>query len=121
MINLVINQNQLKGSTWYELYSWQKDCFRTFEQMRKKNLFTIFLFLISLSGSFACELCKQNQPKPLENITHGTGPQSDWDYVIIIAGIIIVSLTFIYSLKFLIKPRETDPSHIKNIVIDKGW
>lgn len=56
----------------------------------------------------------------LENITHGAGPQSDWDYVIIIVGVVIVSLTLFYSLKFLIRPQEKDPNHIKNIVVNEG-
>lgn len=80
----------------------------------------IFSIMVSMPSALACEVCKQNQPKSLENITHGEGPQSDWDYVIIIAGIIIVSLTLFYSLKFLIKPREKNPDHIKNIVVNEG-
>jgi hypothetical protein len=76
--------------------------------------------MISMASAFACEVCKDNQPKPLRNITHGAGPQSDWDYVIIIVGIVIVSLTLYYSLKFLLKPGEKSPNHIKNIVVDEG-
>ncbi|WP_373522858.1 hypothetical protein [Aquiflexum sp.] len=56
----------------------------------------------------------------LKNITHGTGPQSEWDYVIIIIGIIIVCLTLFYSVKFLVRPQEKDPDHIKNIVVNEG-
>lgn len=81
----------------------------------------IFSLMVSMPSALACEVCKQNQPKPLENITHGEGPQSDCDYVIIIAGIIIVSLTLFYSVKFLINPLEKDPGHIKNIVVNEGW
>lgn len=87
----------------------------------KISLIAIFSLLVSISSALACEVCKQNQPKPLENITHGAGPQSDWDYVIIIVGIVIVSLTLFFSLKFLITPREKDPGHIKNIVVNEGW
>jgi len=86
----------------------------------KTGLITIFNLIVFISSALACEVCKQNQPKPLKNITHGAGPQGDWDYVIIIIGIIIVSLTLFYSLKFLINPPEKGPDHIKNIVVNEG-
>lgn len=88
--------------------------------MKKFSLLTLFFSLVSLVNAIACEVCKDNQPKPLRNITHGAGPQGDVDYAIIIIGIIIVSLTLFFSLKFLIKPGEKNPSHIKNIVVDEG-
>jgi hypothetical protein len=76
--------------------------------------------MMSAQSVLACTVCGQNQPKPLRNITHGTGPQGNLDYVIIIGGIIIVSFTLFYSLKFLIRPGEKQPGHIKNIVINEG-
>ena len=87
----------------------------------KRVILIYIIFLVSgMTTALACEVCKQNQPKTLQNITHGTGPQSDWDYMIIIIGVIIVSLTLFYSLKFLIRPGEKKPNHIKNIVVDEG-
>ncbi|MFH6985567.1 hypothetical protein [Marinoscillum luteum] len=84
-----------------------------------KHIVLLLLFIAGSFGqAFACELCKQNQPKPLQNITHGTGPQSDWDYLIIIIGIIIVTLTLFYSIKLLVKPQENRPEHIKHIVVN---
>lgn len=90
------------------------------EVRKKLSLITICYLFINMTNAWACEVCKQNQPKPLQNITHGAGPQSDWDYVIIIAGIIIVSFTLFYSLKFLIRPGEKNPNHIKNLVVNEG-
>lgn len=84
------------------------------------SLLTIVSIISTAPSALACEVCKQNQPKMLENITHGAGPQSDWDYVIIIVGVIIVTFTLVYSLKFLIKPQEKDPNHIKNMVVNDG-
>lgn len=81
----------------------------------------IFVFLCTFliqGGVLACELCKKNQPKVLEGITHGPGPQGDTDYLIISGAIVIVSITLFLSLKFLIKPNENDPDHIKNIVLN---
>ncbi|WPP51956.1 hypothetical protein [Catalinimonas niigatensis] len=89
--------------------------------MRKLILFLFLILALPTQMILACEVCKQNQPKPLQNITHGAGPQSDWDFAIIIVGIVIVSFTLFYSLKFLIKPGEKHPGHIKNIVVDERY
>jgi len=81
----------------------------------------VFAFLATAmvpGKALACELCKKNQPKVLEGITHGTGPQGNLDYVIIGVAIVIVGITLFLSLKFLIKPNEESPDHIKNIVLD---
>lgn len=88
-------------------------------EMKKLSLFFLLTLTMSLQSVLACEVCKQNQPKPLQNITHGAGPQSNWDYIIITVGIIIVSFTLYYSLKFLIRPGEKHPGHIKNIVVNE--
>lgn len=64
--------------------------------------------------ALACDLCKKNQPKGLENITHGTGPTGHMDYVIIWSAIIIVFVALFLSVKYLVNPKETSPSHIKN-------
>lgn len=88
---------------------------------KTRHLFTtvIFSLWVGLPAALACDLCKKNQPAPLRNITHGTGPQSDWDFLIIAGGLLIVSLTLFYSLKYLIKPRENSPDHIKNRIISQ--
>ena len=89
--------------------------------MKKFSSLLLLMLAVPVSSVLACEVCRQNQPKPLRNITHGAGPQSDWDYVIIIIGIIIVSFTLYYSLKYLIRPREEYPDHIKHIVVDESY
>ncbi|MEP2670251.1 MAG: hypothetical protein ABJH04_14710 [Cyclobacteriaceae bacterium] len=79
----------------------------------------VFLTAFLIYGNvLACELCKKNQPKVLEGITHGQGPQGDTDYLIIGVAIIIVSIALFLSLKFLIRPNENNPEHIKNIVLN---
>lgn len=67
-------------------------------------------------GMYACEVCKKQQPKFLRGITHGTGPQSNWDYVIvgITAAIVIACLWF--SIRALVRPGEKEPEHIKNSI-----
>ncbi|MBX2942451.1 MAG: hypothetical protein KF860_08905 [Cyclobacteriaceae bacterium] len=83
-----------------------------------KSFFVLLATVLIPGNAFACELCKKNQPKVLEGITHGPGPQGDMDYIIIGVAIVIVGITLFLSLKFLIKPDEGNPDHIKNIVLD---
>jgi uncharacterized BrkB/YihY/UPF0761 family membrane protein len=87
----------------------------------KKHFKRIALSLVGFFQFFtaiACDVCQNNQPKGLENISHGAGPDSQWDMVIIWTAAIIVGLTLIFSLKYLIKPNEKAKDHIKNIVIE---
>lgn len=85
----------------------------------KKLIFSCLtlVFLIPFE-LLACEVCEKNQPAALRGITHGQGPDSSWDLLIIGAAAIIVLLTLIYSLRYLIWPNERDREHIKNIVIE---
>jgi hypothetical protein len=88
----------------------------------KKIVFILSsLLLMSSNFVFACDLCKKNQPKGFENITHGNGPSGTLDYFIIWSAIIIVGITLFLSIKYLIKPKETNPEHIKNIVKNEGF
>lgn len=65
----------------------------------------------------ACDVCRNNQPKVLRDITHGTGPQGHVDYIIIWSAVVIVAATLFLSLKYLIRPKENSSNHIKNIVL----
>ena len=80
----------------------------------------ILLLTILLTGQvvFACDVCKKQQPKVLQGITHGTGPQSNWDYVIVIAVALLVVATLFYSLKSLLKPKEQSENHIKYSILN---
>lgn len=79
-------------------------------------LFTLFL---GISGAFACDVCQKNQPAVLKNITHGVGPQGNLDYIITWSAAAIVLVALVLSLKYMIKPKENNNSHIKNIVTDE--
>ncbi len=83
----------------------------------KNKIFAALTFLAS-TGIMACPLCDAKQPKGFENITHGEGPEGNVDYIIMYAAIIIVGYTLFMSVKYLIKPKENDSEHIKNIVVD---
>ena len=82
----------------------------------KKSLITLLLILIHVN-SFACPVCDQRQPKVLRGITHGAGPESNWDYVIIITAVIFVIFTLFFSVKWLIKPGESAADHIKRFIL----
>ena len=86
--------------------------------MKGKILLIISLLLTWISPpSLACEVCKSQQPKVMQNITHGAGPQGQTDFIIIVIAIAIVLLTLFFSVKYLWKPGENSPNHIKRIVL----
>lgn len=83
----------------------------------KKYSLLIPLLLLRVAA-LACPACEKQQPKILRGITHGTGPDSQWDYVIVWAAVIVVVLTLFYSIKWLIRPGETAASHIKQFILN---
>jgi len=89
--------------------------------MKRKISWSFVLIVLFQQTGYACDLCKKNQPKMLENITHGTGPTGTVDYVIIWSSAIIVGLALFYSMKYLIWPRETNPDHIKNSILNNDF
>lgn len=76
------------------------------------------LFFLQTVAAFACPVCDKQQPKILRGITHGTGPQSDWDYAIVWTAVLIVLITLFYTIKWLIKPGEKNDNHIKRMVLN---
>ena len=78
----------------------------------KKTITFLFLIFFQITA-FACPVCERNQPKVLRGIVHGSGPNSNWDYVSIIITMIIALFALIYSIKWLIKPNENNQDHIK--------
>lgn len=83
----------------------------------KKIMFTLALLLQSL-WLIACPVCERNQPKVLKGITHGAGPESQWDYVIVWVTAAIVLATLFFSVKWLIKPGERSEQHIKRFILN---
>ncbi len=82
-----------------------------------KKLISTLILIVTYLTSFACPVCERNKPKILQGITHGSNPESNWDYVIVIFIAIIAILTLFYSIKWLIKPNEENKEHIKNIFL----
>jgi len=79
-----------------------------------KNIFALVLVLFSMYVS-ACDACKLQQPEITKELTHGTGPESDWDWFIVGIVAMITALAFFFSIKYLVKPGEKDDNHIKNL------
>lgn len=76
------------------------------------------IFILAVNFAFACEACKLQQPKITQGFTHGTGPESKWDWLIV-GGIAIITIyTLFYSVKYLVKPGEKNRDHIKNSILN---
>jgi hypothetical protein len=81
----------------------------------------IFFLLVLLTGSTvakSCPGCEAQQPKILRGITHGAGPQSNWDFLIVAVAAVIVLATLFLSVKWLIWPEEKEEMHIKRSVLN---
>ncbi|WP_442795584.1 hypothetical protein [Pelobium manganitolerans] len=91
--------------------------------MKQVNLFKTGLAVICmLAGTVAqaCEVCNQNQPKILRGITHGGGPQSNWDYFVVIAMVIITVYTLYATIRCFLKPQhEGKYNNIKNAILNQ--
>lgn len=87
--------------------------------MKKRALITGLFTLVSLF-SFACPVCEKQQPRLLRGITHGAGPQSNWDWLIVGLITAITLLTLVFSVKQLLKPGELNNDHIKHSIIDQN-
>ena len=91
--------------------------------MKLKNFFTIATLttvcmnLVSFYVN-ACPACEKQQLKVLRGIAHGAGPESNWDYVIVWSAVAIVVVTLFFTVKWLLNPKEHDPSHIKRTVLN---
>jgi len=74
--------------------------------------------LITGIAALPCPVCERQQPKILQGITHGAGPQSNWDYIIISVTALIVLVTLFFSVKWLISPGERSGTHIKHLILN---
>lgn len=94
--------------------------------MRKLNIkkykVLLIIVILILANHFtvkACEACGQNQPKILKGITHGNGPQSNWDYFIVVVMILVTIYSLYATVKCFIKPTERKYSNIKNAILNQ--
>lgn len=83
-----------------------------------KKTISILILMLSTITAWACPVCEKNQPKILRGVTHGTGPESNWDYVIIWSVVAIVAFTLFFSVKWLVRPGEQAETHIKRSIFN---
>jgi hypothetical protein len=83
-----------------------------------EKIVSLIILLLAAVSTWACPVCEKQQPKILRGITHGAGPQSNWDYVIIWSVVAIVAFTLFFSVKWLIRPGEHAESHIKRSIFN---
>jgi hypothetical protein len=88
--------------------------------MKKIIVLTLIFALQSTTHLYACTVCKSQQPKVLREISHGAGPESVWDYFIILSSCLLVLITLAMSLQYLIKPKEQNPNHIKHMILEEN-
>jgi hypothetical protein len=84
-----------------------------------KNI-TYFLLLFATSiAAYACPVCERNQPKMLRGIVHGAGPETSWDYISVWITAIIALLALVFTIRWLIDPKEDNKDHIKYTILNK--
>lgn len=83
-----------------------------------KKAFLCIFFLSPVLAALACPVCEKQQPKILRGITHGAGPQDNWDYMIVWTMVVIVVVTLFFSIKWLIRPGERSQTHIKRLILN---
>jgi len=84
--------------------------------MNKKTIITA-IFLAVHQVIWACDVCDKQQPKITAGLTHGAGPESNWDWVNISIITAFTLLTLFLSIKYLIKPGEKNQDHIKRSIL----
>ena len=86
----------------------------------KAIIISLALLLAAQTASLACTVCKSQQPKILQGISHGV-PQSNWDYVIVSLTAFIAIATLVISLKQLVRPGERNSDHIKRSILNSNY
>lgn len=78
-----------------------------------------FFFLLIFTAHYAlnaCDVCEKNQPKITKGLTHGPGPSGNMEMVIASLAFILVLISLFFSMRFLVRPGEKNPNHIKNFI-----
>ena len=94
----------------------------SYSETKKYTILGSILFagmMLTVMPVMACEACKQQQPKFLQGITHGTGPDSNWDYLIVSFMVFITLYSLYATVKCLIHPSEKENEHIKRMILNQ--
>jgi len=90
----------------------------TRKKIRMKKLILLSYMLLSGFLAIACPVCERQQPKVLQGIVHGAGPDSNWDYLIVSVMLAIALFTLFFSIKWMMRPGEKSGSHIKRYILN---
>ncbi|ULQ58314.1 hypothetical protein KJS94_08915 [Flavihumibacter rivuli] len=84
------------------------------------NRATILLLVALLIGNMlnACPVCEQQQPKFLKGITHGPGPQTNWEWVIVGVMGVITLFILAYTVACFVKPEGKGVQDIKQSILN---
>lgn len=85
----------------------------------KLRYYILFVLTFLSQIVMACPVCDKRQPKVTMGLTHGVGPQSKWDWVIVCVMTVIVLVTLFYSIKFLVRPKESKNDHVKQSILSE--
>jgi hypothetical protein len=85
-----------------------------------KRFSLLVMLLVAFASAYSCPVCDAQQPKILRGITHGAGPESRWDFLIVAVAAVIVIATLFFSVKWLLSPGERNDNHIKRLVLNHG-
>ena len=83
-----------------------------------KKLLLLLALVAPALATLACPACEKQQPRILRGITHGGGPDGNWDYVIVLATVAIVVVTLFFAVKWIMFPGEKDSNHIKRTILN---
>ena len=89
--------------------------------MKKRIAVGVLSLTAFRPAGLACEVCAAQQPEILRGLTHGGGPQGNFDYVIVLATLAVVLFTLVYAIKCLVRPGEREATHIKRIVLEHPY
>lgn len=87
-------------------------------KVKIKHFILLIVVLLINATTWACPVCEKQQPKITQGFTHGAGPQSNWDWVIIGIMSLITVLVFVFSMKYIIWPGEKNKKHIKVSILN---
>jgi hypothetical protein len=83
-----------------------------------RKMFLVVPLVLGHTFLMACDVCQKQQPRILKGITHGGGPQSDWDYVLVWCMVTIVAVSAVFSIRWMVRPGEKDRGHIKRSILN---
>lgn len=86
--------------------------------MKMRLLLLVCGLIVTAETTIACEVCKKQQPEVLRSFAHGAGPQSNWDYVLVVIMIIVSVTSLILAVRSVVRPGERDPGHIKRSIFN---